>query len=149
MEYCYWHGNKYFERNASLKCVSPKHFFLSSKNNQKAVVSVWERRIRFIYTYFVGLMSRITRLPSKLGKITLVYYKGIPLMVLVCIPVGLGAWFPVQMGIFFHRQKLPDFLQILSFCVYFSLFLFSQKKQWNVYILFSVLKRCCLVTENY
>lgn len=69
---------------------------LYSKNYQNTAVSVWERRKRAICTYFVGQMTGITVLPSKLRKITLVYYKEIPLMFLVCIPLGFGARFPVQ-----------------------------------------------------
>lgn len=124
VEYSYWHRNEYFERNTLLKCVSPKHSFLYSKNYQNTVVPAWERRKRVICIYFVGLMTRITTLPSKLIKITLACYKEIPLMFFVCIPLGFAAWFPVQTEILFTCKSYQVFFKFFHFvCISVHFFL--------------------------
>lgn len=101
--------------------------FLCSKNYQNIVVSVWERRKRFMCTYFLGPMTRITTLPSKLRKITLAYYKEMPLMFFCLYSIRVWCFVPSSDRNFVHLKKLPGLLQILSFVCISVHFLLHRK----------------------
>lgn len=112
--------------------------FLYSEKYQNTVVSIWERRKRVICVYFVGPMTRITTLASKLRQTALAYCKEMRLMVYVCIPLGFGSWFPVRTEILFTCKSYWIFFK--CFCFLCISVLSLQKKHWIFYILFLILK---------
>jgi len=72
-----------------------------------------------------ALMTRIAILPSKLRRITLAYYKEMPLMFFfVCITSGYAAWFPVQTEILFTCKSCQVYSKFFHFvCISVHFFL--------------------------
>lgn len=100
VEYFYWHKSQHFERNTLLKYVPPKHFLVSKKLSKCSCVGVREKKKVYLYS-LCRANDQNHHITFKLRKITLAYYKEIPLMFFVCIPLGFSARFPVQAEILF------------------------------------------------